>query len=328
MTQVLSRGSPYISIARPDHWVKHIFILPGVLIAERLDPAASLSLIPILLGTVSACLLASANYVINEFLDAESDRFHPVKKHRVAVVRSLSARYVYLEYAGLIVVGLVLASFVNVYFFGTAVTFVFMAVLYNVRPVRLKDYFLVDVLSESLNNPLRLLFGWFMVTSVTVPPSSILLAYWFGGAFLMSAKRFSEYRRLLAEVPLDTIFLYRRSFEKYSEASLMGSMFCYALLSGFLISAFILLYRLEYFLTFPFVVALFTYYVMFSFDRDSAAQAPEKLHSNRIVMALMSLLFISFIALTYVDVPILEPLLRSNAIEIDAIRDRLAEILR
>ena len=327
MTSVRHRIYPYLMIARPDHWVKHIFIIPGILIAERLDPAASLRIIPILVGTLSACLLASANYVLNEFLDAESDKFHPIKKHRIAVTQSLSPRYVYLEYGILLGVGLILASFVNIYFLLTAVVFVFMAVLYNVPPIRLKDYFLADVLSESLNNPLRLLFGWFMLTSVTVPPSSILLAYWFGGAFLMAAKRFSEYRRLITDVPLETVAAYRKSFGAYSETSLVGSMFCYAMLCGLLMSAFILLYRLEYFLTLPFLVALFTYYVMFSFERDSAVQAPERLHSNPILIALMSLLFISFVVLTYVDVPLLEQLL-GNPVQIEAIINLLTELFK
>lgn len=311
---------PYFVIARPDHWIKHIFILPGILIALILDPSSEFNILNIAMGTLSACLIASANYVINEYLDAESDKFHPTKKGRMAVVHSLPARYVYLEYVLLISLGLALASYINVYFLGTASLFAIMAVLYNVRPFRLKDRFLCDVLSESINNPLRLLFGWFMVTSITVPPSSLLLSYWSGGAFLMAAKRFSEYRHLVSEVPLDALVEYRRSFGSYSEASLVGSMFCYALLCGFLLSAFVLKYRSEYFLTFPFLVTLFTYYVVLSFERDSAVQAPEKLHKNVFLMVTMFLLFVSFVFLTYVDIPFLNTVLMSHAIEVEAIR--------
>ena len=36
--------------------------------------------INIFLGILSICLLASSNYVINEWLDAEFDKFHPEKK--------------------------------------------------------------------------------------------------------------------------------------------------------------------------------------------------------------------------------------------------------
>lgn len=313
----------YLVIARPDHWVKHVFILPGILIALILDPSSEFNILSISVGTLSACFIASANYVINEYLDAESDKFHPTKKDRMAVIHSLSASYVYLEYFLLISLGLALASYVNVYFLGVASLFAIMAVLYNVRPFRLKDRFLLDVLSESLNNPLRLLLGWFMVTSVTVPPSSLLLSYWFGGAFLMAAKRFSEYRHLISETPLATLVSYRKSFGSYSEASLVGSMFCYALLCGFLISAFILKYRVEYFLTLPFLVTLFTYYVVLSFERDSAAQAPEKLYRNIFLITIMFLLFMSFVLLTYIDIPFLDTVLMSHAIDLDAIKHQL-----
>lgn len=54
----------------------------------------------------------------------------------------------------------------------------------------------VDVLSESVNNPLRMLLGWFMVTSVLVPPVSLLICYWMAGCYLMALKRFSEYREI------------------------------------------------------------------------------------------------------------------------------------
>ena len=70
----------YISIARPDHWPKNIFIIPGILLAYILVPNNNLSLSIIIIGVSSACLLSSANYVINEWLDAPFDRYHPKKK--------------------------------------------------------------------------------------------------------------------------------------------------------------------------------------------------------------------------------------------------------
>ena len=35
-----------------------------------------------------------------------------------------------------------------------------------------------------------------MLDPTTIPPASIILAYWCGGAFLMAAKRYSEYREI------------------------------------------------------------------------------------------------------------------------------------
>ena len=47
-----------------------------------------------------------------------------------------------------------------------------MGCVYNIPPVRSKDLPYVDVLSEAINNPIRMLAGWFIVTSVTVALSN------------------------------------------------------------------------------------------------------------------------------------------------------------
>jgi 4-hydroxybenzoate polyprenyltransferase len=68
-----------------------------------------------------------------------------------------------------------------------------MGIFYNVRPFRTKELAYLDVLSESINNAIRLMIGWFIVTPVYLPPVTIVLGYWMGGAFLMATKRFAEY---------------------------------------------------------------------------------------------------------------------------------------
>ena len=61
---------PYIQIARPDHWFKNIFVLPGIVLVfffERLPLSLPVA-VNILTGLVCACLVASSNYVLNEIL--------------------------------------------------------------------------------------------------------------------------------------------------------------------------------------------------------------------------------------------------------------------
>src|SRR5690606_6353933 len=100
-----------------------------------------------------------------------------------------------------------------------------MGILYNVQPFRTKDKPYLDVLSESFNNPLRLLLGWSILVHDGLPPSSILLAFWMGGAFLMAVKRYSEYRFIDDPARAG---LYRNSFRYYSERTLLLSSFFYA----------------------------------------------------------------------------------------------------
>src|SRR5688572_29745580 len=64
-----------------------------------------------------------------------------------------------------------------------------MECVYNIPPVRRKDLPYVDVLGEAVNNPLRMLAGRFIVTSVMVAPASLLLSYWMIGCYFMALER-------------------------------------------------------------------------------------------------------------------------------------------
>ena len=52
-----------------------------------------------------------------------------------------------------------------------------MGCIYNTPPVR-KDVPYIDVLSEAINNLLRMLAEWFIGTTTSVAPASLLLSSW------------------------------------------------------------------------------------------------------------------------------------------------------
>ncbi len=119
--------SHYIAIARPGHWFKNVFMLPGFVIAFLVTwPPIHSIVFPALIGFVATCAVASANYVINEWLDAEFDKFHPLKKNRPSVLGHIEFKYVVLEYILLAIMGLVLAWFVSIPFFICAVWLLLM----------------------------------------------------------------------------------------------------------------------------------------------------------------------------------------------------------
>ena len=269
----------YLAIARPNHWFKNGFVLPGTAIAALLTHASiSQFAWPLFLGLISTCLVSSANYVINEWVDAEFDRFHPVKKYRPAVVGAMKATLVYLEYSVLVAVGLSLAAMISKPLLVVAIAFWGMGVLYNVKPFRTKDRVYLDVLSESVNNPIRLTLGWFIVTSQPMPPSSLLLGYWMGGAFLMGIKRYAEFR-FIADAK--AAGLYRRSFRFYTEKSLLISSFFYAMSAAFFLGVFLIKYRIELLLSLPFLAGLFSWYLYIGLAPNSSAQHPEHLYREK-----------------------------------------------
>src|SRR5580698_9887476 len=93
----------HVAIARIDHWFKNVFVIPGIIAAIGVDPT---HLAPDLvrrcvLGLISICLVASSNYVVNEVLDAPSDRAHPVKSRRPVPAGLVNVPLAYLQWIAL-----------------------------------------------------------------------------------------------------------------------------------------------------------------------------------------------------------------------------------
>ena len=292
----------YIKIARPDHWVKNAFIIPGLAIAVLLTDFTFTPdvIVRFIIGFMATCFIASANYVINEWLDAEFDKYHPTKKFRPVVSENMKLSLVLVEYALLIVLGIGLSLFVGKMFTYMELWLLIMGVLYNVKPIRTKDIPYLDVLSESINNMIRLLLGWFIITKEFQPPISILIGYWFAGAFLMATKRFAEYR-MIGDPSIAG--LYRKSFAHYTETSLLVSSFFYAMCATFFIGVFMIKYRMEYIIAMPFVFGLFCFYLYIAFKPDSAVQKPEKLYKEKSLLAYIVLLIVILLLLTVIDIP-------------------------
>ena len=300
---------PYIAIARPDHWFKNVFMLPGVVFAIYDVPSLlSASIVPALLtGLLATCLVASSNYTLNEVLDAPKDALHPVKKHRPVPSGRVDAKLAYLQWILLAAAGLFLGSFIDLYFFLSLLSLWIMGLLYNVPPARLKDLPYLDVLSESLNNPIRLLLGWFVVNDLYPPTLSLVMAYWMIGAFFMAIKRYAEYRRIANP---EVAARYRKSFAYYNEYRLILSIVYYASAFSLFLGIFIVRYRMELILGVPFIAGFIPVYMRMAFWDDSPAQYPELLYKQKGLMVYGLLCLCVVLSLLFIDIPFVERMFR------------------
>jgi decaprenyl-phosphate phosphoribosyltransferase len=292
----------HIQIARIDHWTKNVFILPGIIIpATILRPQLDATLVArLLIGFLSACLIASSNYVINEMLDAPYDRLHPTKYLRPAARGLVNFRWGYVQWIVLMLVGLGLAWTVSRSFFAVMAILWLMGCIYNIRPIRTKDLPYVDVLSEAVNNPLRMLAGWYMVTEDLIAPASLLLSYWMVGCYFMGLKRFSEYREIGDS---SRAAAYRKSFGRYTERALIVSVIFYASAAMLFFGAFMIRYRMELVFAFPFVSIVMAIYCNLAFEPDSAVQNPEYLYRQKSLMAAVCVCAFVMIGLLMWDLP-------------------------
>jgi decaprenyl-phosphate phosphoribosyltransferase len=296
------RLQAHIRILRLDHCIKQVFILPGIVLAIAItERHIDRELIwNVVVGMLAAMLISSSNYVLNEMLDAPFDRLHPTKCSRPAAEGLVHFGWGYAQWIAMMVLGLALAGTISRGFFFSAAGLWLMGCLYNIPPIRTKDIPYIDVLSESINNPLRFCLGWYIVTAVILPPASLLVAYWMLGAYFMVLKRFSEHRQINDPAVAAS---YRKSFLFYNQESLLSSAIFYAVTSMLFLGAFIMRYRIELILAFPLIALLMSIYFKLAFSHESSVQNPEKLYREPRLMPFLALTIATFVVLLFVDVP-------------------------
>jgi decaprenyl-phosphate phosphoribosyltransferase len=291
----------HVQIARLDHWIKNVFVLPGVVVALSLDPQPMdwAFAVRLLIGLLAVCLVSSSNYVINEVLDAPSDLEHPTKRLRPVPSGRVYLPAAYVEWIALMVIGVGLGFSVSAPLGGVLLVLWVMGCIYNIPPLRAKDVPYVDVLTESVNNPLRMLAGWYLVTATVVPPASLLLSYWMVGCYFMAIKRFAEFREINDQARSGA---YRRSFRFYNEQKLLVSIVFYASHAMLFFGAFIMRYRLELILAFPFVAMVMAVYLSMAYKPDSAVQRPEGLYREVGLVCTVAACAAVMIVLLFVDI--------------------------
>lgn len=291
----------HVQIARIDHWVKNVFVLPGIVIALVLYrfPITWNIVGKTVIGLLAVGLIASSNYVINEICDAPFDRFHPLKRNRPVPCGAVILPLAYAEWPILGIAGLALSWRISPWFGWNMLALLVMGCVYNLRPLRTKDIPYFDVVTEAINNPIRLLAGWLIVSS-TVPPVSLLLSYWLVGCYFMALKRYAEYRHLKED---DSLRKYRASLAFFTPELLLSSVVFYASAAMLFFGAFLMRYRIELVFSFPFIAVVMAIYFLLACKRNSPAEHPEKLYRERKLMIAVVSCTIVMISCLVVDMP-------------------------
>ncbi|MCB1097220.1 MAG: UbiA family prenyltransferase [Verrucomicrobiae bacterium] len=298
----------YIRICRIDHWLKNIFIVFGHAVAFVLGPGVDLNVGNILvcaLSLVPACFIASANYILNEILDAPFDRTHPTKRLRGVAAGKVNVTILWGIKVILIILGFVIAfQFFDIGYIIALALLLLSGVVYNVQPLRLKDRAYLDVIAESFNNPIRLWLGWYALVPLHGyeadyrVPMTIVLAWWSFGALLMTGKRYAEFRFI--DDP-EVSGRYRKSFRTYNNQKLIIAMITYANLFCFC-TGIAMATHPEFenlILVFPMIVIAIIAYFHYAMSDVGARLEPERLMrhpwiiASTIITALLALWLLS-----------------------------------
>ena len=302
---VSRRLRAHLAIARLDHSIKNLFVLPGIIVPLSIYPRLlTWRLVETLVWAfVAITLVACSNYVLNEVLDAPFDRLHPKKKERPAVIGLVNIPLAYAQWIVMMVAGVAIGWTISRPFAATALALWLMGCAYNIKPLRTKDVPYLDVLTESVNNPLRMLLGWYAVAAWLVPTLSLLMCYWMIGCYFMALKRFSELREIGDR---GVAGAYRASFRRYTPESLLVSVVFYASAAMLFFGAFVMRYRIELLLAFPLVALVMAIYFKLAFQPHSAVQNPEKLYREPGLMLWFTAMVAVMVLLLFVRLPWLE----------------------
>lgn len=205
----------YIRLLRINHWYKNLVVFLGVFFSIQLllQQATVRYFALAIISFFLASLVSSVNYIINELVDAQGDKNHPVKKNRAIPSGKISITAAHIIWKLLLIFTVVSSYFILDGFSTLGIIALFCAgILYNIPPFRFKEIPYLDVVSESVNNPIRFLIGWYVTSPDSHPSLLLLCGLWTSGALLMTLKRLLE----LKELTIETAVKYRSSFRHYS----------------------------------------------------------------------------------------------------------------
>ncbi|MGE0784053.1 MAG: decaprenyl-phosphate phosphoribosyltransferase [Sandaracinaceae bacterium] len=174
-----------VKTMRPHQWVKNVFVLAPVIFAQELFDTGKV--VRALLGLLFFSLLTSAVYVLNDLVDVEADRAHPVKKNRPIASGVVTVSVARVAAVVLAIVALSGGYFLGWFFLASLAGYLTNNIAYTFG---LKRVAYLDVLSIAMGFELRVLAGSY---AAEVPPSHYLLIVTFLlAAFLGLGKRMHE----------------------------------------------------------------------------------------------------------------------------------------
>jgi 4-hydroxybenzoate polyprenyltransferase len=208
-TEAEDRGASRRSIVlnllislRIDQWTKNLLIFAGLLFGMRLFDRRAVADAVLAFGVF--CALSSAVYLVNDLLDREADRLHPLKRLRPIASGALPTSVAIAAAGVLLAGGLVGSLSLGLAFTEVAVAYVLLMALYSVV---LKHAVILDVLTIAIGFVIRAVAG---AVAVDVEIShwllvcTILLALFVALAkrrheLVLLADGASSHRRILGE---------------------------------------------------------------------------------------------------------------------------------
>lgn len=213
-----------VKVMRPKQWLKNLLVLAAPVAGGAIGHGPVLGRAAA--AFVAFCLASSALYVVNDIMDVECDRLHPVKCRRPLAAGRLSTRLA-LVVASLLLVGAeVVGAWLGYRFVAALTLYVALVLAYSLR---LKRVILADILIVAAGFVIRAVAGGL---AVGIPDSEwFLLLVSLGALFVVTGKRYADLQVAPESEPLrNATPTYRGPFLLYSALGLaVAAVGAYAL---------------------------------------------------------------------------------------------------
>jgi decaprenyl-phosphate phosphoribosyltransferase len=156
-----------LKASRPHQWIKNLFVAAPLIFARRIDDRTAT--IHSLVAVGCFCLLSSAVYLLNDIVDIERDRAHPIKRLRPIASGQLSVGEARIGAFVFALVAIATATWLSPELAAVATAYMMLNVAYSFW---LKRVPFIDVGCIALGFLLRVLGGSF---AIPVPASRWLL---------------------------------------------------------------------------------------------------------------------------------------------------------
>lgn len=185
---VRTKNIPYLAALRPRQWTKNLVVFAAPLFSFNLN-------IPSLLGALLAltlfCCASSGFYLINDIIDVESDRQHPVKRNRPIAAGLVSIPTAWIMAITLLGGALVVGYWKSPQLGVTIAAYALLQVAYNLK---LKRVVILDIGAIAAGFVLRAYAGA-AATNIVLSPWFLLCTAMLA-LFLAVEKRKAELRLL------------------------------------------------------------------------------------------------------------------------------------
>ncbi len=200
----------FVKLIRPKQWIKNLFVFVPLFFGGELFNGQAL--VAAMLTFVAFSFVASSIYCLNDIVDVDADRRHPVKCHRAIASGEVSIGQGYVLMVMCVALGLAISLLVPAKGLATMGILLFYWLLNVAYCLKLKQYAIIDVCIVAFGFVLRILSGG-VATDIVLSRWIVLMTFLLT-LFMSFAKRRDDVVRMEAtgEAPRKNTIRYNLTF--------------------------------------------------------------------------------------------------------------------